>query len=200
MGRAAKFDRGEVLDWAMNEVWSKGFSSLSVKAISETMGMTRSSFYHSFESLDALFLEVMARYFQLSPYIKLQGVTSSRSPLELLTQVFKETCQARSDDDRHRGCMMVNSVAELASSHDHLGPILKDMVHESISGFERLLEQSVEKGELANDTDIQQLALAVQNTLIGLNTLSKVITDEQQLWDAVKSILISLKVYRAEAH
>ncbi len=196
MGRAIKFDRDEAIVWVMNEVWRAGFTALSVKAISEKLGITRSSFYHSFESREALFLEAMTRYFQVSPLFKLTTFAESNSALKLLTQVFKETCQSRTNDEKHRGCLAVNSVSELVGVNDNLSPFITNAVNDNINCFEALLTYSIEQGELAKDTDTRHLALALQNTLIGLNTLSKVITDEQELWNAVKVTLVALKVYQ----
>ncbi|OUR63327.1 hypothetical protein A9Q74_01195 [Colwellia sp. 39_35_sub15_T18] len=196
MGRAIKFDRDEAIVWVMNEIWRSGFTALSVKAVSEKLGITRSSFYHAFESREALFLEAMNHYFQISPLLKLSTFAESNSALTLLTQVFKETCKQRTDDGQHRGCLAVNSVSELVGVNDSLSSFMANMVNENINGFEALLTYSIHQGELAKSTDTRHLALALQNTLIGLNTMSKVITNEQELWNAIKVILIALNVYR----
>ncbi len=153
-------------------------------------------FYHSFESLEALFLESMEQYFRQSPHFKLSQFSEYDSPLALLTQVFKETCEARTSDSLHRGCMAVNSVSEIIGANDKLDPFVTYAVHDSINCFEALLESRVSKGELTANTESRQLALALQNTLIGLNTMSKVVTSEQELWGAVKSILVALNIYR----
>ena len=196
MGSVIKFDRDEAIIWAMNEIWKSGFAAFSVKGLSEKLGITRSSFYHSFKSREALFLEVMNRYFQASPLFKLSKFSESNSSLILLTQVFKETCSERTNDEKHRGCLAVNCVSELVGVDDKLSPFIENAVNSNISCFEALLDYSISQGELAKSTDTRQLALALQNTLIGLNTMSKVITDEQELWSTVKIILVALKVYR----
>ncbi|HHL20983.1 MAG TPA: TetR/AcrR family transcriptional regulator, partial [Aliiroseovarius sp.] len=67
MGRPSKFDREAAIDKVMQEVWRNGFERASVKALSERLGITRSSFYNAFDSREALFEKVLARYFAQSP-------------------------------------------------------------------------------------------------------------------------------------
>lgn len=196
MGRAIKFDREEVIIWVMNEIWKYGFEAVSVKAISEKWGITRSSFYHSFESREALFIEAIQRYAQAIPHCRLSTFKESDSALALLTQVFKDTCIERTNDKQHRGCMVVNSISELVAVDDKLGPFITNAVNSSVSCLEALLEFSIVQGELDQGTNTRILALALENTLIGLNSMSKIVTSEKELWTATRQILMALKVYR----
>jgi TetR/AcrR family transcriptional repressor of nem operon len=195
MGRPIKFDREEAVNWVMNEIWRAGFTGLSVKAISEKLEITRSSFYNSFKSREALFLEALELYSKESPHDKLANFSEAHSPLNHLTSIFKETCHARAEDPEHRGCMAINSVTELVGVNDALGPILEKAVGYSISCFEDLLVESVRRRELPKNTNTHDLALAVQNTLVGLNTMSKIIHSEHELWSATKTTLKALGVY-----
>jgi TetR/AcrR family transcriptional repressor of nem operon len=180
----------------MNEIWRSGFEPLSVKAISEKLGITRSSFYNSFESREALFIEALERYFDISPNKDLTQFEKSPSPLRLLTKVFRATCYARTTDSEHRGCLFVNTVSELVGVNETLGPVIENAAMRSIKCFERLLDQSVSLGELPKNTNTENLAIAVQNALMGLNTLSKIVKNEKQLWLAVRTTLDALKVYK----
>lgn len=196
MGRARQFDRDAAVRWAMNEFWRVGFEACSVKAIAENLGITRSSFYNTFESREALFAEALQRYFQESPDSKLGEFAESKHPLVLLCEVFRDACRSRANDPEHRGCLAVNSVAELVGVNDVLGPPLEEAIRQSIKRFERLLTHSVGVGELSASSNIGELALAIQNLLMGLNTLSKVVTSEQELWAAAETTLRALGVYR----
>lgn len=196
MASVKKFDRDEAVNWVMHAFWQGGFESVSVKAVSESLAITRSSFYNAFDSREALFLEALERYFKESPHYKLGDFSQSDSPLKLLTQVFKQTCLARTDDASHRGCMAVNGVSELVGVNNKLGPIVEQAVLTSISTFEALLNHCIGLGELEKNTDTRNLALALQNTLMGLNTMSKVITTEQELWSTTKLTLKALGVFR----
>ncbi|HFB66538.1 MAG TPA: TetR/AcrR family transcriptional regulator [Aeromonadales bacterium] len=196
MGRHKKFDRDQAVDWVMNELWRVGYEACSVKYISEKLGITRSSFYNAFESREVLFFEVLHRYFSLSPDRKLSQCTAEKRPLVLLCKVFKEICRVRANDPEHRGCLAVNSIAELVGVNEVLGPPLEAAIEQSISRFEDILNYSISQGELSPDHDTRSLALAVQNLLIGINTLSKVIQSEAQLWASTEVTLRALGIFR----
>ena len=196
MGRVRQFDRDDAVEWVMNEIWRAGFEACSVKSISENLGITRSSFYNTFGSRESLFIEALQHYFQTSPDRKLNAFAESKRPLVLLCEVFKEACRARANDPEHRGCLAVNSVSELVGVNDALGPPLENAMLQSIDRFEHLLIHSVNLGELSPSVNTKELALAIQNLLIGLNTLSKIIKSEQQLWTTAKITLCALGVYR----
>ena len=54
MARPLKFDRGEAVETAMQEIWRSGYEASSVKAISEKLGVTRSCQNHIAASSRAL--------------------------------------------------------------------------------------------------------------------------------------------------
>lgn len=95
-------------------------------------------------------------------------------------------------DPEWRGCMAVNAISELCSSHPELGPVLAEVIFGSLERLERLLKLGVETGELPKDYDIRSNALAVQTLMIGINTLSKVVHSEKSLWLACEATLKGL--------
>jgi len=196
MSRARSFDRDKAIEKTINTIWQSGFDSFSVKGFSEEIGINRSSFYHAFKNKEALFTEALDRYFKESPHYKLTHFAKVKSPLKLLTQVFKETCLSRTSDPDHKGCMAVNCVTELVGVNQALGPMIADAVRHSIANFEALLNDGIQKNELPEKTDTHNLALAIQNLLMGLNVMSKVVTNEQALWGSTKLTLVALNVYR----
>ena len=196
MGSIRKFDRDDAIQSTMHDIWRSGFESISVKAVSEKLGITRSSFYNAFESREALFLEALDLYLNHAPYRKLATLPESGDPLRLISQVFKEVCIALSRDPEHRGCMAVNSVSELVGVNPVLGPVLEKAFLNNIKSFEALLDEGVRQGQLPENTDSHALALALQNSLMGLNTMSKLVKAEPELWSATRAALEALHVYR----
>ena len=197
MGRPAKFDRKAAIELVMNEIWRSGFEACSVKAISEKLGITRSSFYNAFGNREALFLEALELYFFRSPDNVLAMVDSDASVLKVLTQFFKEVCRSRASDPEARGCMAVNCVAELVGVDETLGPILETAILNRLDRLERLLDQAAANGEIENRKDLREKALALQNLLIGLNVMAKVVRSEDDLWAAAKQTLKGLGLYRS---
>jgi len=198
MGRPVKFDRDHAVKIVMNEIWKHGFEACSVKAISEKLGITRSSFYNAFETREALFIEALDLYFSQSPDRVLTQIDSETRVIPLLTGMFKEVCRARASDPEGRGCMAINSVAELVGVNKPLGPMLEKAVLNSLNRLERLLRQAAATGEIEDGGNLRDKALALQNLLIGVNVLSKVVRSERDLWAASRQTLTGLGLYAEE--
>ncbi len=195
MGRPIKFDRQAAVELVMNDIWRSGFEACSVKAISEKLGITRSSFYNAFGSREALFLEALELYFSKSPDRALAVEDSNTCILKTLTQVFRDACRSRAADPQARGCMVVNCVAELVGVDETLGPILEKSILSSLDRLEHLLNQASANGEIEDKGDLREKALALQNLLIGLNLMAKVIHSEDDLWGAARQTLKGLGLF-----
>lgn len=181
MARPSKFNREEAVRFAMNEIWREGYEANSVKALSEKLGITRSSFYNAFGSRQALFSEVLALYFGQTPDRALADATPDMPIKKLFTDTFRAVCKSRSGDPEARGCLAINCVAELCNTNDELGPKLEQAVLGSAARIETLLGWGVANGEINDDVNIRALALSLQNLLIGLNVMSKVVRNEADL-------------------
>ena len=110
----------------------------------------------------------------------------------LLTETFKAVCHARASDPQHRGRLIINSLTELSVTHPDLSRELSDLVHNSAARLEELLMLAVERKELAEGYNCRPAALVLQSLLIGLNTMSKAIHNEEGLWTTARTCLDGL--------
>lgn len=194
MARPAKFDRSEAMESAMEEIWRNGYEASSVKALSEKLGITRSSFYNAFGSRESLFREILDLYLSRTPDRPLVTATPAIPIKLLLTTTFRDVCKVRAGDPDGKGCLAVNGVAELCNTHDELGPVLDKAMLGSFRRIEQLLEWGVAQGEIDPDVDIHALALAVKTLLVGLNVMCKVVRDENELWKVAETTLRGLNL------
>lgn len=199
MGRPPKFDREAAVETAMHEIWRNGLEACSAKALSERLGISRSSFYNAFGSREALFKEALGLYLASTPDRVLAEVDAEANALEVLTGLFREVCRVRAADPEAKGCMAVNCVAELVGADAALGPVLEDALRQSLDRLERLLRRAAAKGEIADAGDLRDKALALQTLLVGLNLMSKVVRSEAELWATARLTLQALGLYRDPA-
>lgn len=200
MGRPTGFDRDVAIETAMQEIWRNGFQASSVKAISDRLGITRSSYYNAFGSREALFAAVLEKYFSQSPDRILHGDLPDMPVLELLTRTFHEITAIRAGDPDKKGCLAINCLTELVGTNTDLGPLLTNAVMNSAARFEELLNIAVKNGELPSGIDTHAKALALQNLLAGVNVFAKALNDEAELWLTVKTTLEGLGLYREAGH
>lgn len=194
MARPSKFDRNEALDTVTEAIRTGGYEQASVKALSERLGISRSSFYNAFKSREALFAEIIARYSATAPDAPLYGEVDG-PVLPVLHSVLRNICHVRTTGSDGRGCIIVNSISELCPSPDGPAPLLAKLAAGSTSRIEELLQIARDKGEIDSSANIHALALALQNLMIGLNVLSKVVRDEDELWLMTETTLRGLGLF-----
>lgn len=190
MARARQFDKDIAIDKVMNEIWKHGYEASSVKSLSEKLGITRSSFYNSFGSRENLFREVLKHYLSVSPDRVMLSYEEASSPLSLIYELFKEVIKVRLQDSECRGCLVINCASELIGNHSELGPELTELITFSEKRFEKILHHCVAINELPEDFPVIETALALQQLLMGLNTITKVVRSKQKL---LKSVQVSLR-------
>ena len=93
-------------------------------------------------------------------------------------------------DDEARGCPVCNSVAELVGVEESLGRVLLDVVRTRIEANERILQQAVHQRELTLKAGVAASVRSLTAFLLGFNTLSKVIRDEDELKATCRSYLL----------
>ncbi|SEP94126.1 TetR/AcrR family transcriptional regulator [Thalassovita taeanensis] len=199
MARPSNFDRDNAVQTAMQEIWSAGFDASSVKAISEKLGITRSSYYNAFGTREALFKEALAAYFAQSPDRILYTDVSNVPILTLLTSTLRDICASRAQDPEARGCLAVNCLCEKADTKgDPIGDLLIDSILTSAARLEELLTIAVSRGELPAETDVHGKALALQNLIIGISAFSKAVHNKADLWLTARTTLEGLGLYSEE--
>lgn len=169
--------------------WRDGYQANSVKALSERLGITRSSFYNAFESREAMFMEALERYLERSPDGALAAAPPEGSVCALITGTFWTVCQSLALDVDAKGCLAVNSVGALCKVDPELGPKVAAHMVARLGRLEALLGEAVARGELPHDTDIAAIALSLKTFLVGLNSMAKVLPDRSALWPAARATL-----------
>ena len=192
MGRRKAFDRDDAVITVMNEIWEHGYDACSTKALAEKLGITRSSFYNAFGTREELFLEALEAYNGPTPDRGWFPIDEGGPVLKVVSEHLQDICKARTRAGR--GCMVICSVTELVGKKDQVGSAVADLFSTNIEYLESVLSIAVERGELEK-CNLRVKALALQSVLVGLNVMSKVIRDEDELWAATKHSLKALDLY-----
>ena len=173
----------------MNLFWRDGYGAVSASDLAEAMGIGRSSFYNAFGEREAVFREALVLYGRDAPDRRLSELAPDEPVAPAIVGLFREVCRVRSSDPEARGCLVCNSVAELAPEHPSLGPLLEGIVQERVRLFTRLLQRAARSGELGELEDPRGAAHAMVAFLLGLNTVSKVVRSERALWRMCRAFL-----------
>lgn len=195
-GRPPGFVREQAVKAAMNLFWKKGLLAVSAKDLAEAMNIQRSSFYNSFGSREAVFIEALRHYAGQAPDAPLDRIMPGQPVVPLLVSTLRRICYVRAKDAEGRGCMVCNGIAELVGVEKSVGPVLEQAVRQRTLAVRRLLRQAVSRGEIGALRDEAATARAFVAFLIGLNTVSKVVRNENQLWAMCREFLATQGIPR----
>jgi len=188
-GRPAAFSRDDAIEGAMNLFWRDGYAGVSASDLAAAMRIQRSSFYNSFGSREAVFLEALEQYSKNAPDKIIDRLRPGDPVLPAIAALFRELCRQRAADAEARGCLVCNSIGELVGVDETLGPVLLDAANDRLGVFERALGQAVAQGELTPEGGVANSARSLLAFLLGINLLSKALHDEQALWATCRSFL-----------
>ena len=114
VGRPRGFDQDQVVDSAGDLFWEQGYEMTSIGELEKKTGLDRSSLYHAFGNKHALFEAALECYVAVNLEARLAGMRAGQAGLETVVGFFNGMAASfRSDPRAGRGCLMVNSVAEL---------------------------------------------------------------------------------------
>ena len=137
MARPAEFDREDALVAAMQLFWRQGYGSTSLSQLLEAMGIGRSSFYAAFGDKRSLYIEALALFARRT--IAILRDHTDMPPAQRIHRFFTATLFEVPRHRAQRGCMMVNTVLELADVDDDLCAMATAHLQHMETGFKRLL-------------------------------------------------------------
>ena len=182
----------------MEVFWCQGFEATGMPDLVEAMGIGRQSLYNAFESKRGLFLEALAVY-QAERAKSLQKVLATApTPLSgietLLTSIATATGVART-----RGCMSVNTAAEIGLNDDEVAAILRKGGQQSKADLAAALAQGKTLGELPDELDEQAAADFVLTVMRGLRVSAKAGATVAETRNVAGMALSALRHFQAEA-
>jgi TetR/AcrR family transcriptional repressor of nem operon len=189
VGRRKEFDREEVLDRAMQLFWCKGFEATSVQDLLDEMGINRGSFYDTFGDKRSLFLAAVDRYNETF-LSKLQAnLQSQESAKSAIIQTIKDLAARAAADAQRRGCLVTNSVVELAPHDPEAAERASSCLEQMETAFYEALVRAREQGELSERHDPKALARFLISSYQGMRVMSKIHKGQSSLRDIVNVVV-----------
>ena len=198
MPRPSEFDRDEVLHRAMEVFWCQGYEATGMPDLVEAMGIGRQSLYNAFESKRSLFLEALKVY-QAERARSLQKVlASAASPLRGIETLLTSIATARGVA-RTRGCMSVNTAAEIGVKDDEVADIQSRGAQQSKADLALAVGQAKAQGELPAELDEHAAAEFVLTVMRGLRLSAKAGAAVNETRNVVRMAMVALRHFRSEA-
>ena len=193
MPRPKEFDPEVALDKAMHMFWHKGYEGTSMEDLLSAMDLNRGSLYDTFGDKRALFLKVMDRYCLGMMSERFAMLDQPGPALETLTQFITGMMEAALADPERRGCLVANTVMELAPHEKDIGARLATALKGMEERFFRVLTRAKKQGELSPEKDPRALGRFLTTMMQGTIVMIKAGTPAEAVRQTVKTGLSMLR-------
>jgi AcrR family transcriptional regulator len=160
--------RAAILDAALALASNMGLEGLSIGALAEVTGMSKSGVFAHFGSREELQISVIREYHaKFEEEVFFPAIREQRG-LPRLMALFENWIK-RVAVEIDSGCIYISGAVEF---DDRPGPVrdaLADMVRAWHSALKRAIELAVEIGDLREDTDAGQLLFEVHGLILALH-------------------------------
>lgn len=189
MARTKEFDPDAVLLSALELFWRRGYEATSVADLVEHLGVGRASLYATFGNKHDLYLKALDRYADICDPRLLDELSQPGPALPAVRAVLRRYAAEAVGEQRERGCLIVNTAAELAARD----PASARRVRASWDQLETLLASALTRaqaqGELPAGRDARALARMLLVLMQGLRVVGKADADPARIRDAVDQAL-----------
>ncbi len=191
MARHPSFDRDLAVDAALKLFWRRGYVATSMSELLDTMGVARSSFYATFSNKRQLFCECLELFGNRTLAI-LDAPEVCSNNLAVIRAFFDETVNEVPEHRISRGCMMVNSLLELADVDPELQILAQTKLDKIQDRFRHLLSNAQRADEITDAHCPDKLAEALMTLNLGIRVQCRKQVEQTRL---VQSIDTSLTLF-----
>ncbi|MCO4756601.1 MAG: TetR/AcrR family transcriptional regulator [Oceanospirillaceae bacterium] len=196
MARPAEFVRRDVLEKAMEVFWRTGFTGTSVTDLVKATNLKPGSLYGAFHSKRGLFMEVIDTYAQNSLSRVSTCLLNNDSPIEAIQAFFTRFSNDIAMDEIGRGCLMVNTMLELATEDDEIRERITNYLDQIEKMFADTLTRAQQQGELTAEASPEALAKFLMAGMWGMRVMSSKRPHAESYQSIVSNMLNALPIVR----
>lgn len=155
-GRPRSFDEAKALEQAMQVFWTHGYGGASYPLLEEATGLHRQSLRYAFGDKAALFCSAIELYSEQKVGGVLEMLKRPGSALANIKCVLDHWTDCVNDPSR-RGCLLVNSMAELGQDEEFSGAAIDRANRKLVFGLVEAFATAQEQGTVRKDLDAETL-------------------------------------------
>lgn len=172
MGRKREFDVEQALDAALCVFWRKGYEGVSYTDLTQATGVERPALYLAFGNKEALFQQVIVRYYE--NYLDfIPAALKLPTSREVAAHILFSAVELNTRYPDRKGCLGVHGA--LAGTDDS-EPIRRALIDARANGeasLRKRLEQAKQEGDLPDSANCAVLAAFVLTVLHGIAVQAK---------------------------
>ncbi len=121
MARPKQFDPEMALDLAVDTFWESGFEATSIEMLCRNLKLNPGSLYGAYGDKRALFVAILDRYVEKVSREAIDRIAGNPSGIAGIRAYFDFLIEAILDGKRRWGCLITNSLIELAAREPEIG-------------------------------------------------------------------------------
>jgi len=177
MGRKKSYDRGELIQRAMELFWRGGYEGTSITELSQHLGVNKFGLYAEFGSKQGLFEASLQRYDEIIVNAHFSRLETSTAGLSDISEVLRFFATAPEALPVRLGCLMCNTATERApldmASASHVSAFIARLTR----ALQNALGNAERDGHLRAGTDIPANAALLVTQLLGMFVLRRAQAD-----------------------
>ena len=172
--------RRNIVDAAQRIMSGKGFSAVGLNEILNSAKVPKGSFYHYFESKDALGEALLTEYFDdyltdMDRTLNMPG----QSAAQRLMNYWRQWAQTQQSFDCQGRCLAVKLGAEVSDLSESMRQALKTGTAEIIGRLAVTIEAGAADGSLEVEGRADEVAQNLYQLWLGASVMAKIVRDAQ---------------------
>jgi TetR/AcrR family transcriptional repressor of nem operon len=167
MPRPRALSDGDLAVVAKQVFWSRGYERTAIDDLQRATGLSRSSLYLAFDTKRAVFDAALAEYVTSFIDPRLGPVEAPGAGLREAAAFFRGLARYFRRDDADRGCLFINSIAELAGRDPSFSPVARDFTQRFRAAFSNALSHAAADGAM-DPAQVARRAQMLTVTLLGV--------------------------------
>ena len=188
VGRPREFDEEAVLEAAMDAFWQKGYESTSMSDLCDCTGLHKGSLYQAFGDKHQLFMRALAHYAESEFHEVMKVVEQQDTALGRVRAAVGKICDDAGND---KGCMMINSMVELAPHDPEVKAALQKFGGQRLGAMAEMIAQAQQAGEIRAELEPEKLARQLMVTLAGSAAMVKGFLEREQILEVIEGLIDS---------
>ncbi|MDH3305687.1 MAG: TetR/AcrR family transcriptional regulator [Gammaproteobacteria bacterium] len=172
----------------MDAFWAKGYEATSMADLCCCTGLHKGSLYQAFGDKHTLFMDALHHYANSEFHETTSVMKESNTPLENLRAVVNRVVE---DAAGEKGCMMINSMVELAPHDRAVKAALQGFGQQRMRAITGMIAMAQESGELSAAKAPDKLARQLMMTMAGGAAMVKGLVTPEAFVETINDLIDS---------
>lgn len=172
MARPREFDEEAVLALAVEHFWEHGYEATSIRDLAQIMGLTGASIYNAFGDKRSLYRRALDFYVERS-FGDRVGRFEGRPSRDAIAAFFNEIITRSLEDEKRKGCMLVNSALEVAPHDPEFQRVVAGVLVQVEAFFRRCVARGQADGSIGRSQTADDMARMLLGMLLGIRVLAR---------------------------